>query len=167
MLPMPPASRPTAPTCAICALHLNSAQLDPTLIWRGEHWLLRHHPHPSPLVGWCLLDVRRHCAGPVDFSAAEAADWGLIVQRASRLVKHVSGCNRVYAIAFGEGARHLHLHLIPRCNGIPETEAWAVADLYRDVQHNCRAAAAEIEVEAWIQTARQKAPRLMGEGPEG
>ena len=50
----------------------------------------------------------------------------------NRLVKHVSGCDRVYAIAFGEGARHLHLHLIPRCNGIPETEAWAVADLYRD-----------------------------------
>ena len=130
-------------------------------IWRSEHWLLRHHPHPSPLRGWCLLDSRRHCGGPADFSPAEASDWGRIVQRASLLVKHASGCERVYAIAFGEGARHLHLHLIPRCSGIPETEAWAVADLYRDVQGKRLSAAAESEVDAWIQTARHWAPSLM------
>ena len=147
--------------CGVCTIHRDPAQLEPMEIWRSEHWLLRHHPHPSPLAGWCLLDVRRHCGGPVDFSAAEAAEWGLIVQRASRLVKQVSGCDRVYAIAFGEGARHLHLHLIPRCSGIPETEAWAVADLYRDVQGKRRSAAAESEVDAWIQTARHWSPSLM------
>ena len=153
--------------CSICKLHLDLDRLPMAEIWRSGHWLLRHHPHPSPLVGWCLLDARRHCGGPLDFRASEAAEWGFVVQRASHLVKLVSGCERVYAIAFGEGARHLHLHLIPRCSGIPETEAWAVADLYRDVQGQRLPAAAESEVEAWIQTARHLAPSLMGEGPEG
>jgi len=147
--------------CGVCTIHRDPAQLEPMEIWRSEHWLLRHHPHPSPLAGWCLLDARRHCGGPLDFSAAEAAEWGLIVQRASLLVKQTSGCERVYAIAFGEGARHLHLHLIPRCSGIPETEAWAVADLYRDVKDKRRLAAADSEVDAWIQDARHQALSLM------
>ena len=83
------------------------------------------------------------------------------MQRASLLVKQVSSCDRVYAIAFGEGARHLHLHLIPRFSGISETEAWAVADLYRDVQSKRRSAAVESEVDAWIQAARHEALSLM------
>lgn len=155
------------PGCGVCSIHHDDASLAQFEIWRGEHWLLRHHPHPSPLAGWCLLDARRHCGGPLDFSAAEAAEWGLIVQRASLLVKQASGCDRVYAIAFGEGARHLHLHLIPRFCGISETEAWAVADLYRDVQSKRRSAAVESEVDAWIQTARHWALSLMSEGTEG
>jgi diadenosine tetraphosphate (Ap4A) HIT family hydrolase len=46
----------------------------------------------------------------------------------------VTGCDRVYAIAFGEGARHLHLHLIPRFQADQRSAAWSVADLYRDVE---------------------------------
>ena len=30
------------------------------------------------------------------------------------LVKQITGCERVYAITFGEGAQHLHLDLLPR-----------------------------------------------------
>jgi len=153
--------QPFQPDCGVCSIHRDDDSLAHFEIWRGEHWLLRHHPHPSPLIGWCLLDARRHCGGPADFNAAEAADWGCAVQRASLLVKQVSSCDRVYAIAFGEGARHLHLHLIPRFSGISATEAWAVADLYRDVQTKRRSAAVDSEVEAWIQAARQLSFRLM------
>ena len=77
-------------------------------------------------------------------------------------MKQGSGCDRVYAIAFGEGARHLHLHLIPRFAGTPHTEAWAVADLYRDVQSGARPPSADAEVRAWIEDARHLALSLMG-----
>ena len=95
---------------------------------------MRHHPHPAPLLGWCLLDARRHLAGPIDFLDDEAVGWGKVVREASKLVKTASGCDRVYAIAFGEGARHLHLHLIPRFQADQRSAAWSVADLYRDVE---------------------------------
>ena len=100
-------------SCAICSLHRNLSHLAEHELWRSDRWLLRHHPQPSPLVGWCLLDSWRHLGGPIDFAPAEAREWGLIVQQAAQLVKADSDCDRVYAIAFGEGARHLHLHLIP------------------------------------------------------
>jgi len=120
--------------CAICELHSNVEHLREVEIWRNRHWLLRHHPHPSPLLGWCLLDARRHLGGPIDFLDDEADEWGQVVRQASKLLKTVSGCDRVYAIAFGEGARHLHLHLIPRFQADQRSAAWSVADLYRDVE---------------------------------
>ena len=143
--------------CSICGLHADRDRLGSTEIWRDRLWLLRHHDLPSPLSGWCLLDARRHIGGPMDFGADEALQWGAIVQRASQLVKEVSGCERVYAIAFGEGARHLHLHLIPRHPWGARTAAWSVADLYRRVASEQEPAAGQEEVEAFLTKARRLA----------
>ena len=93
----------------------------------------------------------------MDFGADEALQWGAIVQRASQLVKEVSSCERVYAIAFGEGARHLHLHLIPRHPWDARTAAWSVADLYRRVASEQEPAAGQEEVEAFLTKARRLA----------
>ena len=141
--------------CAICALHGDEERLSKDLIWRGDRWLLRHHPRPAPLVGWCVLDSIRHLGGPLDFNNEEAASWGGMVQRASQLVKTLSGCDRVYAIAFGEGARHLHLHLIPRHGSDQRTAAWSVADLYRHVEADQQPPACSGEVSAFVEAARR------------
>lgn len=125
------------------------------LIGRCADFLLRHHPLPSPLLGWLLLDARRHVGGPVDFSPAEAAGFGVALQRASGLVRELTGCERVYALAFGEGARHLHLHLVPRHAGDPATEAWRVADLYREVVAGVRPAVEAAAVRELVGRARR------------
>jgi diadenosine tetraphosphate (Ap4A) HIT family hydrolase len=147
------------PACAICRLHGEGAPLE---IGRSPLWLLRHHPHPAPLAGWLLLDARRHLGGPLAFTDAEAASWGLAVRRASQLVQALTGCERVYAIAFGEGARHLHLHLIPRFAADPTSPAWAVADLYRAVERGERAAADPAAVAAVVARGRQLVAELGG-----
>ena len=141
-------------SCAICQLHADPAARQRYEIRRSELWVLRHHPDPAPLPGWLLLDSLRHCSGPVDFSEAEASDWGRAVRVASHLVKQITGCNRVYAIAFGEGAQHLHLHLIPRFVSQLETKAWSVADLYRQVESRKIESAKETEVFSFIEQAR-------------
>lgn len=140
--------------CAICQLHADPAARERYEIRRSELWVLRHHPDPSPLPGWLLLDSLRHCSGPLDFSDAEASDWGSAVRDASRLVKEISGCERVYAIAFGEGAQHLHLHLIPRHLDEPASKAWAVADLYRRMDSGERAAADSAVVMSLVKRCR-------------
>ena len=119
--------------CPICDLHHDIDQQNKYEIYRDDLWVLRHHPAPAPLVGWLLLDSLRHCSGPIDFSTKEAANWGSAVQDASTLVKELTQCDRVYAIAFGEGAQHLNLHLIPRFIANPATKAWSVADHYRSI----------------------------------
>ena len=123
-------------------------------IGRSGLWVLRHHPDPSPLLGWLFLDTLRHVGGPLDFTPDEAAGWGLAVQRASQLVRQLTGCDRVYAIAFGEGARHLHLHLIPRFGDDPATAAWSIADHYRAVERGERPAVDPAAVATLVDRAR-------------
>ena len=142
------------PVCGVCRLHGDPDARERWEIGREELWLLRHHPDPAPLAGWMLLDAVRHLGGPVDFTPSEAAAWGRAIQAASRLVRELTGCERVYAIAFGEGARHLHLHLIPRHAGEETSEAWAVADLYRAVAAGRPPAADHAAREALVQRAR-------------
>jgi diadenosine tetraphosphate (Ap4A) HIT family hydrolase len=142
-------------SCPICRLHGDPAAAAALELARGELWLLRHHPLPAPLAGWLLLDARRHLGGPLAFSDQEAAGWGLAVRAASQLVQQLSGCDRVYAIAFGEGAPHLHLHLIPRVAGDPASAAWAVADLYRAVERGERPAADPARVAALVARGRE------------
>ena len=156
--------------CSICELHASGNQasddqakdgaINRYAIARSEHWLLRHHPDPSPLLGWLLLDARRHLGGPADFTPPEAAAWGPAVQQASQLVRQLTDCDRVYAIAFGEGARHLHLHLIPRFGDDPQTKAWSVADHYRAVEAGERPAADPAQVAALVSRARSQAEDL-------
>ena len=141
--------------CGVCLQHNDSASQARFEISRNELWVLRHHPNPTPRVGWLLLDASRHVGGPVDFNEHEASQWGLAVQQASRLIKTLTGCDRVYAIAFGEGARHLHLHLIPRVGDDPETEAWCVADLYRQVAQKQHPPTKPEAIQTFVTKARE------------
>ena len=145
----------TATPCGVCQQHHDPSASAHYEISRSPLWVLRHHPDPAPLTGWLLLDARRHLGGPIAFTPEEASAWGPTVQQASRLVQQLTGCDRVYAIAFGEGARHLHLHLIPRFGSEPASEAWNVADLYRAVADGNRPPAAPDAVQAFVEQARQ------------
>ena len=142
--------------CAVCEIQ---AELEPgadSLLYCDGPWLLRHHPHPSPLVGWLLLDTRRHVPGPDAFDEAEAAAFGPMLRRCCALVKELAGCDRVYAIAFGEGARHFHLHLIPRHGADSGTESWRVADLYRAVVAGEQLPADPVAVASFLCQARAR-----------
>ncbi|HJN34201.1 MAG TPA: diadenosine tetraphosphate hydrolase, partial [Prochlorococcus sp.] len=88
------------------------------------------------------------------FQPDEAASWGKAIQIGSGLVQRLTKCDRVYAIAFGEGAHHLHLHLIPRFQLDLNTTAWAVADHYRAVSNGQRTAVAPIQIAEFVKQAR-------------
>lgn len=154
-------------TCAICQIHGDPIHQEAYELGRGSQWLLRHHPDPSPLAGWLLLDARRHLGGPLDFSDQEAATWGVAVRHASQLVQRLTACERVYAIAFGEGAPHLHLHLIPRFASDPASAAWSVADLYRAVVAAERPAADPERVRELVVQARQLVVPALLDGLSG
>ncbi|MFM7641881.1 MAG: HIT family protein [Cyanobium sp.] len=154
-------------SCAICQLHGDDARREAYEIGRGELWLLRHHPDPAPLAGWLLLDARRHLGGPLNFNDQEAADWGGAVRHGCQMVQQLTGCERVYAIAFGEGAPHLHLHLIPRFAADPASAAWSVADLYRAVAAGERPAAEPWRVRELVDAARQLLQPAVLDGAAG
>lgn len=102
--------------------------------WESELWILRHHAHPAPLAGWFLLDTRRHAGSAADLEATEEAQFAPVLAAAMRAIREVTGVPRVYVVMFGEGAQHLHAHLIARDPSVEATKSWNVADLYRMVE---------------------------------
>ena len=148
-------SSPAAvPACDICRIHGDAARYGDLECHRGAHWLVRHHPLPSPLAGWTFLCAVRHVQGPADFTDAEADGFGRAMRAVSSAVRSITGCDRVYAIAFGQGAPHLHVHLIPRFDAEEGTRAWNVADWYRAVERGERAAADPAAVAEFVRRLR-------------
>ena len=142
--------------CPICALHQDPIQVQTYVIYQSNTWILRHHSDPAPLLGWLLLDSVRHCAGPWDFTNNEMNDWGRAMAEACSLVRRLTSCDRVYSVAFGEGAPHLHAHLIPRFSSDPSTTAWCVADLYRAVASGSSAGTDHHDVVEFVRQARSE-----------
>jgi len=142
-----------ATPCGVCALHAREGG-PPLTVWTDGTWLVRHHGHPAPLAGWLLLDSVRCVRSPADFDAAEAASFGAVLQRVTRAVRNACGVPRTYTIMFGEGAPHLHAHIVPRDPADPDSCAWSVADLYRAVERGLRAPAQPEAVDAVIERVR-------------
>jgi diadenosine tetraphosphate (Ap4A) HIT family hydrolase len=150
-----PASRP----CDICRIQDRGgegfdARFGGMEIWRDGTWVVRHHLAPAPLVGWTFLGTVRHVQGAADLDDREAAELGPMLRRVSRAVRATTGCDRVYAIAFGQGAPHLHVHLVPRFDAEPGTAAWSVADWYRAVERGERPAADPAAVAGFVRRMR-------------
>ena len=149
--------------CGVCAIHADAVLRSRRECHRGPRWIVRHHPDPSPIAGWAFLCSLRHVQGPVDLDDGEAESFGIALRAASRAVQSATGCDRVYAIAFGQGAPHLHIHLVPRFDADPETAAWRVADWYRAVERGERPAAPADDVDRVVERLRA---RLREQPPE-
>jgi diadenosine tetraphosphate (Ap4A) HIT family hydrolase len=145
-----------APTsaCAVCAWEVRPRPAGDLVVVESDRWIVRHHMHPAPLVGWLQLISRRHVQGPAHFDRSEAAEFGIALHEVSSALERYSGALRVYAIAFGEGSPHLHVHLVPRMPGRDDTAAWKVADWYRAVERGEQAAADPARVAALIEALR-------------
>lgn len=111
-------------------------------------WFLKPHAAPCPLAGWCVLELVRPCATLDALTAEESRDMGEHVRRVSAAVRQVTGCERVYLVAFAEAHRQVHLHLVPRHERDEATKGWSLADLYRDVASGNRSAASPQECES-------------------
>ena len=142
-----------APACSVCAAHEPRAEL---VAWESPRWILRHHPHPAPLCGWFLLCSRRHAASAADLDTAEEGEFARVLGACMRALRTCARVPRVYVVMFGEGAPHLHAHLVPRDPSCGGTSAWAVADWYRAVERGERAPADSDAVDGIISLMRAR-----------
>jgi histidine triad (HIT) family protein len=74
-------------------------------------------------LGHLLVEPRRHAAGLADLTDDEARAVGWWCAHASRALRTAAGAVHVYAAVIGDGAPHLHVHLLLRYPGTPR-EYW-------------------------------------------
>ncbi len=78
-----------------------------------------------------------------------------------RAIRVAVGVPRVYVVMFGEGAQHLHAHLIPRDPGRAGTSAWEIADWYRAVESGQRESATDLDIARIITRVRDEMPSVI------
>jgi diadenosine tetraphosphate (Ap4A) HIT family hydrolase len=67
--------------------------------------------------GYSFLNSRRHIPYVTDLDGEEAASLGTVLRRVTRALRQSTGASLVYVHIFGDGAAHLHLHLVPHTLG--------------------------------------------------
>lgn len=101
--------------CVICRMNDPNDELYVDVLAENKLWLVYHwKPEKAPLPGYLMFHSQRHVQGPADFTDEEAANFTFAIRHVSRILREVTGADRIYTIAIGETGPHLHAHLIPR-----------------------------------------------------
>jgi diadenosine tetraphosphate (Ap4A) HIT family hydrolase len=115
--------------CFACEVNRGRRAVAGGVIYDDGLWLADHGT-PELVRGYVVLKPRRHVESLGDLRPDESAAMGEAVQQVHAAIQKALGPERVYVLAFGEGLRHVHLHLIPRYAGMPATGPNLVEPLF-------------------------------------
>ena len=121
--------------CNICTQNEDAKALGDSRVWASRDWLLRHDSDPCPIVGWLILQPRRHVQGISGLSSREANEFGSLSHFIAKSMEQVLQAPKVYQVAFGESVDHMHVHFIPRYYDLDSKYfGFGIADLQREVK---------------------------------
>ena len=117
-------ARATMNPCKTCELVSRRNAGDAPLwdrIRRTQFWDLVHS-YNTALPGWLVLVARRHIEAIDELSDDEAIELGRLLRQASIALKEVTGCAKTYVMQFAEDPDHphVHFHIVPRMEDLPE-----------------------------------------------
>jgi diadenosine tetraphosphate (Ap4A) HIT family hydrolase len=80
------------------------------------------HAYPSRLLGWLVLELRRHAEALHELSAEEMIEIGDLIRRSWQVLRDVTGCQKQYDALYAEAPHfaHLHIHIVPRAADLSE-----------------------------------------------
>jgi len=73
------------------------------VVYVDEIWLVRPISCTPAVAVWLLIQARRHVAEPAAWNDAEAASFGPTLQRLERIVREVTGAERIYTASLNDG----------------------------------------------------------------
>jgi diadenosine tetraphosphate (Ap4A) HIT family hydrolase len=102
--------------CVICRGLAGDAELSRLQVWEDELWRLTVSLE-AEVLGFAYLEPKRHIPHLTDLDGDEAATFGTVLRRVSRVLQQETGADLVYVYIFGGGVPHLHVHLAPHRPG--------------------------------------------------
>jgi diadenosine tetraphosphate (Ap4A) HIT family hydrolase len=90
-------------------------------VWRETGWRVAT-AFNSSLPGWLVVLPTRHVESLTDLSDEESAVLGPLLRNVSSALTAVTSCIKTYVILLAEapGFSHLHFHVVPRMEDIPD-----------------------------------------------
>jgi diadenosine tetraphosphate (Ap4A) HIT family hydrolase len=106
----------TTSDCPMCRGAAADEELERVEAWQDAHWRLTVSVS-SEVAGFAYLEPKRHIRTITELDGAEAATFGPVLARSTRVLKEATGAEVVYVYVFGDGVPHLHVHLAPHRSG--------------------------------------------------
>ncbi|HEY9715148.1 MAG TPA: hypothetical protein V6C72_16885, partial [Chroococcales cyanobacterium] len=94
--------KPSTADCAICRSQTAEQR---HVVYEDDHWVLRHSIETN-LVGYLVLESRRHFLDMAEAGAAEAASFGVVLKNAVQAIRRVIEVERVYTYTLAEVVPH-------------------------------------------------------------
>lgn len=98
--------------CLLCRGAAGDAELERIQVWEDAHWRLTMSL-VAEVLGFSYLEPKRHIPHVTDLDGEEAATFGEVLARVTRVLRDETGAALVYVYIFGGGIPHLHVHLAP------------------------------------------------------
>lgn len=110
-----PVPENTDASCLICS---RQSTVDRFRIYEDDHWVLRHSSE-TDIVGYLILEARRHFLDLADACEQEARTYGPMMRVVMLAQRQVITPYRIYTFTLAEKVPHFHVHLIPRTDSLP------------------------------------------------
>ena len=114
-------TKPPSLLCQSCAIYQNPDTAH--FIYTDDMWTvnLRLDSPPKPLIGWSVLQPRRHVNNLSELNTKEKETMSHLLSHCDTVLRKVLKVPRIYVCLFSESAMfHMHFHLIPRRSDLPE-----------------------------------------------
>src|SRR3954469_2699206 len=122
--------------CSACQEIAGHTRAPGGVIFDDGLWFVSHHTGPYTDPGELILKTRRHCESLAELTASEAAALGRILTDSIGSLERVVVAERIYAVSFNEGGRHVPFLLLPRTADMPRGHV--ISDLYRRARNLLR-----------------------------
>lgn len=108
--------------CLGCQVARGIAIPESDFVYADEFWTVNHMLAPAPLLGWLILQPRRHIEALHEMSSDEQLRMAQLMTYLDSMLRSLITPSKVYVCLFAEAAHcpHIHFHIIPRA---PEIEA--------------------------------------------
>jgi diadenosine tetraphosphate (Ap4A) HIT family hydrolase len=106
-------------TCVSCRALAGDIMPPGGIIHATPHWIVFLRSRPLLVPGQGFIVLTRHCEDLGQLTDDEAVALGRVLRATARAYLEALVPERVHFGLYGEGVRHIHVHVLPRTRELP------------------------------------------------
>lgn len=106
-------------TCVSCQTLAGEIVPPGGIVHVTPEWAVFLRARPLLVPGQGFVVLRRHCEDVALLTDSEATSLGIVLRATAQAYTTVLAPERIHVGLYGEGVRHIHLHVLPRTRDLP------------------------------------------------
>ncbi|MBN2048092.1 MAG: HIT domain-containing protein [Anaerolineaceae bacterium] len=105
--------------CVVCQTIAEVVSVPGGILIDDGAWAFYLRNEPELTAGEGFIGLKRHCEQMAQLTDEEVRLLGEMMRRVDRAYREALSAEQVHFGIYGEGVRHLHVHVFPRGAGLP------------------------------------------------